>query len=129
MDYPKRCPNRLMFNDETKECDWEDKVECKGREKLIGQLSNETNQNFSCIHPVILIKQISYDMIDTDGLDEEVRPGSNNTRGRTTKFCMLKQNGDYADSYYCNVYHNCHGGFDTIQYCSRGLVRLLFEMK
>lgn len=35
---------------------------------------------------------------------------------------MLKQNGDYADSYYCNVYHNCHGGFDTIQYCTRGLV-------
>ncbi len=36
MDYPKRCPNRLMFNEETKECDWEDKVDCKGREKLIG---------------------------------------------------------------------------------------------
>jgi hypothetical protein len=36
MDYPKRCPNRLMFNEETKECDWEDKVNCKGREKLIG---------------------------------------------------------------------------------------------
>lgn len=55
-------------------------------------------------------------------MDDEVRPGSNNTRGRSTKFCMLKQNGDYADSYYCNVYHNCHGGFDTIQYCTRGLV-------
>ncbi|CAF5160601.1 unnamed protein product, partial [Rotaria magnacalcarata] len=93
MDYPKRCPNRLMFNEETKECDWEDKVDCKGREKLI----------------------------DTEGLDDEVRPGSNNTRGRSTKFCMVKQNGDYADSYYCNVYHNCHGGFDTIQYCTRGL--------
>jgi hypothetical protein len=25
-----------MFNQETKECDWEDKVDCKGREKLIG---------------------------------------------------------------------------------------------
>jgi len=61
-------------------------------------------------------------IIDTEGLDDEVRPGSNNTRGRSTKFCMLKQNGDYADSYYCNVYHNCHGGFDTIQYCTRGLV-------
>jgi hypothetical protein len=36
MDYPKRCPNRLMFNGETKECDWEDKVDCKGREKFIG---------------------------------------------------------------------------------------------
>jgi hypothetical protein len=36
MDYPKHCPNRLMFNEETKECDWEDKVECKGREKFIG---------------------------------------------------------------------------------------------
>ncbi|CAF4198097.1 unnamed protein product, partial [Adineta steineri] len=94
MDYPKRCPNRLMFNEGTKECDWEDKVDCKGREKLI----------------------------DTEGLDDEVRPGSNNTRGRSTKFCMVKQNGDYADSYYCNVYHNCHGGFDTIQYCTRGLV-------
>ncbi|CAF1239888.1 unnamed protein product [Adineta steineri] len=94
MDYPKRCPNRLMFNDETKECDWEDNVNCKGREKLI----------------------------DTEGLDDSVRPGSNNTRGRSTKFCMVKQNGDYADLYYCNVYHNCHGGFDTIQYCTRGLV-------
>ncbi len=61
-------------------------------------------------------------VIDTEGLDDEVRPGSNNTRGRSTKFCMLKHNGDYADSYYCNVYHNCHGGFDTIQYCTRGLV-------
>ena len=35
---------------------------------------------------------------------------------------MVKQNGDYADLFYCNVYHNCHGGFDTIQYCTRGLV-------
>jgi hypothetical protein len=61
-------------------------------------------------------------IVDTEGLDDEVRPGSNNTRGRSTKFCMLKHNGDYADSYYCNVYHNCHGGFDTIQYCTRGLV-------
>jgi hypothetical protein len=25
-----------MFNEETKECDWEDNVDCKGREKLIG---------------------------------------------------------------------------------------------
>ena len=38
MDYPKRCPNRLMFNQATQECDWEDKVDCKGREKLIGLL-------------------------------------------------------------------------------------------
>ncbi|CAF2188762.1 unnamed protein product [Rotaria magnacalcarata] len=94
MDYSKRCPNRLMFNEESKECDWEDKVDCKGREKFI----------------------------DTEGLDDSVRPGSNNTRGRSTKFCMLKQNGDYADLFYCNVYHNCHGGFDTIQYCTHGLV-------
>jgi hypothetical protein len=28
-----------MFNEETKECDWEDKVDCKGREKLIGLFS------------------------------------------------------------------------------------------
>jgi hypothetical protein len=27
-----------MFNDGTKECDWEDNVDCKGREKLIGLL-------------------------------------------------------------------------------------------
>ncbi|CAF0743978.1 unnamed protein product [Rotaria sordida] len=94
MDYSKRCPNRLMFNEETKECDWEDKVDCKGREKFI----------------------------DTEGLDDSVHAGSNNTRGRSTKFCMVKQNGDYEDLYYCNVYHNCHGGFDTIQYCTRGLV-------
>ncbi|CAF1394917.1 unnamed protein product, partial [Didymodactylos carnosus] len=84
MDYPKRCPNRLMFNEQTKECDWEDKVDCNGREKLI----------------------------DTEGLEDEARPGANDTRGRSTKFCMLKQNGNFADSYYCNVYHNCHGGFD-----------------
>lgn len=25
-----------MFNEVTQECDWEDKVDCKGREKLIG---------------------------------------------------------------------------------------------
>lgn len=68
-------------------------------------------------------------MLDTEGLDDEVRPGSNNTRGRSTKFCMLKQNGDYADSYYCNVYHNCHGGFDTIQYCTRGLVSSVCILK
>ncbi len=68
------------------------------------------------------IKKCFFLIIDTEGLDDEVRPGSNNTRGRSTKFCMLKHNGDYADSYYCNVYHNCHGGFDTIQYCTRGLV-------
>ena len=29
---------------------------------------------------------------------------------------------NYADLYYCNVYHNCHGGFDTVQYCANGLV-------
>ncbi len=68
------------------------------------------------------MKRIFFLIVDTEGLDDEVRPGSNNTRGRSTKFCMVKQNGDYADSYYCNVYHNCHGGFDTIQYCTRGLV-------
>ena len=113
MDYPKRCPNRLMFNDDTKECDWEDKVDCKGREKLIGLFS---------FHGAKLQFDFLFECIDTQGLDDEVRPGSNNTRGRSTKFCMLKQNGDYADSYYCNVYHNCHGGFDTIQYCTRGLV-------
>ena len=112
MDYPKRCPNRLMFNEGTKECDWEDNVDCKGREKLIGL--------FVFFIHLIFIK--SFVIIDTEGLDDEVRPGSNNTRGRSTKFCMVKQNGDYADSYYCNVYHNCHGGFDTIQYCTRGLV-------
>jgi len=107
-----------MFNEETKECDWEDNVDCKGREKLIGR----------SLWVVFFLKTKSIRMLkcivwlDTEGLDDEVRPGSNNTRGRSTKFCMLKQNGDYADSYYCNVYHNCHGGFDTIQYCSRGLV-------
>lgn len=37
---------------------------------------------------------------------------------------MTKENGNYADLYYCNVYHNCHGGFDTVQYCANGLVRL-----
>ena len=112
MDYPKRCPNRLMFNEETKECDWEDKVDCKKREKFIG---NE----FECVHILLIF---NYCIIDTEGLDEAVRPGSNNTRGRSTKFCMVKENGDYADLYYCNVYHNCHGGFDTIQYCTHGLV-------
>lgn len=35
---------------------------------------------------------------------------------------MTKENGNYADLYYCNVYHNCHGGFDTVQYCANGLV-------
>ncbi|CAF1232884.1 unnamed protein product [Adineta ricciae] len=112
MDYPKRCPNRLMFNEETKECDWEDKVDCKKREKFIG---NE----FDCVHILLIFNCC---IIDTEGLDEAVRPGSNNTRGRSTKFCMVKENGDYADLYYCNVYHNCHGGFDTIQYCTHGLV-------
>ena len=43
-------------------------------------------------------------------------------KGRVTKFCMTKENGNYADLYYCNVYHNCHGGFDTVQYCANGLV-------
>jgi hypothetical protein len=37
---------------------------------------------------------------------------------------MVKQNGDYEDLFYCNVYHNCHGGFDTIQYCGHGLVSI-----
>lgn len=114
MDFPKRCPNRLMFNEETKECDWEDRVDCKGREKLIGLLILFVFLDFYNTMRIF--------NIDTEGLDDEVRPGSNNTRGRSTKFCMLRQNGDYADSYYCNVYHNCHGGFDTIQYCTRGLV-------
>lgn len=68
-------------------------------------------------------------IIDTEGLDDAVRPGSNNTQGRSTKFCMVKQNGDYADLYYCNVYHNCHGGFDTIQYCTRGLVSYIREIE
>jgi hypothetical protein len=36
MDYPKRCSNRLMFNVEKGECDWEDQVDCSGKEKLIG---------------------------------------------------------------------------------------------
>jgi len=52
MDYPKRCPNRLMFKDETKECDWEDKVDCKGREKYIGSfvfLLNYMTRIFSLI--------------------------------------------------------------------------------
>ncbi len=102
-----------MFNDGTKECDWEDNVDCKGREKLIGLLF--FFELFSFLLEILWL-------LDTEGLDDEVRPGSNNTRGRSTKFCMVKQNGDYADSYYCNVYHNCHGGFDTIQYCTRGLV-------
>lgn len=60
--------------------------------------------------------------LDTEGLEEAMRPGMNLTRGRSTKFCMVRENGDYADLYYCNVYHNCHGGFDTIQYCTHGLV-------
>lgn len=74
----------------------------------------------------VFLYNLSY-IIDTEGLDDTVRPGANSTRGRSTKFCMLKQNGDYADLYYCNVYHNCHGGFDTIQYCSSGLVSYIIN--
>jgi hypothetical protein len=40
---------------------------------------------------------------------------------------MVKENGNYADLYYCNVYHNCHGGFDTVQYCANGLVQFKFS--
>jgi len=47
MDYQKRCPNRLMFNEETKECDWEDKVDCKGREKLIGSYEDFVLNNIT----------------------------------------------------------------------------------
>jgi hypothetical protein len=119
MDYQKRCPNRLMFNEDTKECDWENKVDCKGREKLIG--------SFEFALKFITRMFFSDYIIDTEGLDETVRAGSNNTRGRSTKFCMVKENGDYADLYYCNVYHNCHGGFDTIQYCTHGLVSYIIK--
>ncbi|RMZ96806.1 hypothetical protein BpHYR1_015746 [Brachionus plicatilis] len=35
---------------------------------------------------------------------------------------MIKENGNYSELYYCNVYHNSHGGFDTVQYCANGLV-------
>ena len=34
-DYPKRCSNRLMFREDKGECDWEDQVDCSGKEKLI----------------------------------------------------------------------------------------------
>lgn len=94
-DYPKRCSNRLMFHEEKGECDWEDQVDCSGKEKLI----------------------------ETSGLDDESKPQvSGDGKGRVTKFCMTKENGNYADLFYCNVYHNCHGGFDTVQYCANGLV-------
>jgi hypothetical protein len=94
-DYPKRCSNRLMFHEEHGECDWEDQVDCKGKEKLI----------------------------ETSGLQDESIPVQNGDgKGRVTKFCMTKENGNYPDIYYCNVYHNCHGGFDTVQYCANGLV-------
>ena len=94
-DYPKRCSNRLMFHEEHGECDWEDQVDCKGKEKLI----------------------------ETSGLQDESIPVKNGDgKGRVTKFCMTKENGNYPDIYYCNVYHNCHGGFDTVQYCANGLV-------
>ncbi len=94
-DYPKRCSNRLMFHEDKGECDWEDQVDCKGKEKLI----------------------------ETSGLQDESKPETGGDgKGRVTKFCMTKENGNYADLYYCNVYHNCHGGFDTVQYCANGLV-------
>jgi hypothetical protein len=59
-------------------------------------------------------------------LDESKPEKSGDGKGRVTKFCMTKENGNYADLFYCNVYHNCHGGFDTVQYCSNGLVGLKF---
>ena len=84
-----------MFNEEKSECDWEDQVDCSGKEKLI----------------------------ETSGMDDQSNPeSSGDGKGRVTKFCMTKGNGNYADLFYCNVYHNCHGGFDTVQYCANGLV-------
>jgi hypothetical protein len=84
-----------MFREDKGECDWEDQVDCNGKEKLI----------------------------ETSGLADESKPEvTGDGKGRVTKFCMTKENGNYADLYYCNVYHNCHGGFDTVQYCANGLV-------
>jgi hypothetical protein len=37
MDYPKKCSNRLMFDSKRNECNWEDQVDCSGKEKLIGK--------------------------------------------------------------------------------------------
>ena len=67
---------------------------------------------------------------ETNGLEEQSKPDANvDGKGRVTKFCMERSNGNYEDLYYCNVFHNCHGGFDTVQYCSNGLVSksLLFN--
>ena len=65
---------------------------------------------------------------DTKGLQDESKPEiSGEGKGRVTKFCMIKENGNYADLYYCNVYHNCHGGFDTVQYCANGLVKIILN--
>ena len=43
-DYPKRCSNRLMFHEDKGECDWEDQVDCKGKEKLIGKQIKKQQQ-------------------------------------------------------------------------------------
>jgi hypothetical protein len=68
-------------------------------------------------------------LIETTGLMDESKPEKNGDgKGRVTKFCMTKENGNYADLFYCNVYHNCHGGFDTVQYCSNGLVCNLLDL-
>ncbi|UJR24898.1 hypothetical protein I4U23_006264 [Adineta vaga] len=70
------CQNNLRYSIEKNECDCEDKVDCKGREKLI----------------------------DTEGLDDEVRPGSNNTRGRSTQYCTrgLVWRQDIPSNGHCN---------------------------
>ena len=105
-----------MFNVQKGECDWEDQVDCNGKEKLIGIKIIKINEN---INSLILFLNL-----DTNGLDDQSNPEvSSDGKGRVTKFCMLKENGNYADVYYCNVYHNCHGGFDTVQYCSNSFIR------
>ena len=96
MDYPKKCSNRLMFDSKKNECNWEDQVDCSGKEKLIGK--------FIKSNLFMRIFTWNLNLTETNGLEDQSKPDvSADGKGRVTKFCMERNNGNYEDLYYVNI--------------------------
>lgn len=146
IDNVVRCDGELMWNQKELKCDWESKVQCKGKMlpsekhynstfcigKPDGPYAHEEycNVYHVCESGTDNIRQCPNQLFWDSELKKCDWSGNVECSGRTlvtlstdtTLFCMERKDDIYGDPTYCNVYHNCLSGVDFKTKCPDNLV-------
>lgn len=150
VDFKTKCPEGLIWNETKKDCDWSDSTQCSSG-NLLHDASDLGKKTFCSDKPS---GKYAHDMhcnryyVCQNGKDI-IFTCQNNLRYNETKqecdwavnvncfgkpdymwegikesFCKNKPDGNYPDSVYCNIFHQCQAATDYPKRCSN---RLMFH--